>query len=67
MSDKLFVGLGVTSVEDNGTLPPISRVTLMVDDNNVITAGDDTGREIVADCPFATQEMVNALLANLQG
>ena len=67
LSDKLFVGLGVTSVEDNGTLPPISRVTLMVDDNNAITAGDDTGREIVADCPFATQEMVNALLANLQG
>lgn len=67
MSDKLFVGLGVTSVEDNGTLPPISRVTLMVDDNNAITAGDDTGREIVADCPFATQKMVNALLANLQG
>lgn len=67
MSDKLFVGLGVTSVEDNGTLPPISRVTLMVDDNNAITAGDDTGREIVSDCPFATQEMVNALLANLQG
>lgn len=61
------MGLGVTSVEDNGTLPPISRVTLMVDDNNAITAGDDTGREIVADCPFATQEMVNALLANLQG
>lgn len=67
MSDKLFVGLGVTSVEDNGTLPPISRVTLMVDDKNAITAGDDTGREIVADCPFATQEMVNALLANLRG
>ena len=67
MSDKLFVGLGVIAVEDNGILPPISRVTLMVDDNNAITAGDDTGREIVADCPFATQEMVNALLANLQG
>lgn len=67
MSDKLFVGLGVTSVEDNGTLPPISRVTLMVDDNNAITAGDDTGREIIADCPFATQEMVNAILARLKG
>ena len=67
MSDKLFVGLGVTSVEDNGTLPPISRVTLMVDDNNAITAGDDTGREIIADCPFATQEMVNAILSRLKG
>lgn len=67
MSDKLFVGLGVTSVEDNGTLPPISRVTLMVDNNNAITAGDDTGREIVADCPFATQEMVNAILSRLKG
>ena len=67
LSDKLFVGLGVTSVEDNGTLPPISRVTLMVDDNNAITSGDDTGREIVADCPFATQEMVNAILSRLKG
>ena len=67
MSDKLFVGLGVTSVEDNGILPPISRVTLMVDDNNAITAGDDTGREIIADCPFATQEMVNAILSRLKG
>ena len=67
LSDKLFVGLGVTSVEDNGTLPPISRVTLMVDDNNAITAGDDTGREIIADCPFATQEMVNAILSRLKG
>lgn len=67
MSDKLFVGLGVTSVEDNGTLPPISRVTLMVDDNNAISAGDDTGREIIADCPFATQEMVNAILSRLKG
>lgn len=67
MSDKFFVGLDITGFENNGKTRPISRVTLMVDDNNAITAGDDTGSELVADCPFATQEMVNTILANVKG
>lgn len=67
MSDKFFVGFDITGFENNGKTRPISRVTLMVDDNNAITAGDDTGSELVADCPFATQEMVNTILANVKG
>lgn len=67
MSDKFFVGLDITGFENNGKTRPISRVTLMVDDNNAITAGDDTGSELVADCPFATQEMVNTILSNVKG
>ena len=46
---------------------PNAHVTLMVDENNPITAGDDTSREIVADWPFATQEMVNAILSRIKG
>ncbi len=60
MSEKFYVGLDVTSFEDNGKQRPISRVTLMLDDNEALTAGDNTGVELVADCPHATQEMVNA-------
>lgn len=46
---------------------PVSRVTLLVDDENAITAGDDTGLELTADCPHATQEMVNAILESVKG
>lgn len=67
MSDKFFVGLDLTGVEDNGLQRPISRVTLLLDDENSVTAGDDTGAELLADCPHATQEMVNAILAQVKG
>jgi len=65
--DKHFVGLDLTGFQDNGIQRPISRVTLKVDDEHVLTAGDDTGLEITADCPHATQAMVNGLLAQLKG
>lgn len=67
MSDRHFVGLDLTSFEDRKKMRPISRVTFMLDDQNSVTAGDDTGLEIVADNPHATQEMANAVLARLRG
>lgn len=67
MSDKFFVGLDLTGAEDNGAQRPISRVTLLLDDENSVTAGDDTGRELLADCPHATQAMAEAVLAQVKG
>ena len=67
MSDKYYVGGDVTSFADNGKYKPISRVTLLVDDENSLTAGDDTGMEVIASCPHATQPMVNALLQTMKG
>lgn len=67
MSDKHFVGLKLTGFEDNGQNLPISRVTLKRDDNNMVTAGDDTGMELVADCPHATQAMCDAVLEQVRG
>lgn len=67
MSEKYFVGNDITSFSDNGKYKPISRVTLLVDDENSLTAGDDTGMEIVASCPHATQAMVNSLLQTMKG
>ena len=67
MSDKYYVGGDITSFSDNGKYKPISRVTLLVDDENSLTAGDDTGMEIIASCPHATQPMVNALLQAMKG
>ena len=67
MSEKYYVGKDVTSFSDNGKYKPISRVTLLVDDENSLTAGDDTGMEVIANCPHATQPMVNALLQAMKG
>lgn len=67
MSDKYYVGGDITSFSDNGKYKPISRVTLFVDDENSLTAGDDTGMEVIASCPHATQPMVNALLQTMKG
>lgn len=67
MSDKYYAGGDITSFADNGKYKPISRVTLLVDDENSLTAGDDTGMEVIASCPHATQPMVNALLQTMKG
>ena len=67
MSEKYYVGGDITSFSDNGKYKPISRVTLLVDDENSLTAGDDTGMEVIASCPHATQPMVNALLQTMKG
>lgn len=67
MSDKYFVGQDMTSFADNGRYKPISRVTLLLDDEKSLTAGDDTGMEITASCPHATQAMVNTLLQKMKG
>lgn len=61
------IGLDVMSLANNGRYKPISRVTLFVDEENYYTAGDDTGREISASCPSATQEIADNLLAQLSG
>lgn len=67
MSDKYYVGGDITSFSDNGKYKPISRVTLLVDDENSLTAGDDTGMAVIASCPHATQPMVSALLQTMKG
>ena len=67
MSDKHFIGLDLTGLEDNGLRPGISRVTLLLDGENAVTAGDGTGAELTANCPHATQAMAEAILAQAQG
>lgn len=67
MLDKHFVGFDLTGFSDNGAQKPISRVTLLMDNENYLTAGDDSGMTLEADCPHATQAMVNAILASVKG
>lgn len=65
--DRTYIGNALISLTDTGKPQPISRVTLRIGDGEFVTAGDDTAAELVSDCPWATQEMADALLARLRG
>ena len=67
MYDKHYIGLDLTGFEDRGDARPVSRITLLLDEEHAVTAGDDTGLELSAACPHATQAMANAILARLKG
>ena len=69
MSDIHTVGLDLFSFSDNGMRKPVSRITLYVnnEDDQVYTAGDDTGLELAATCIYATEEMAKTLLSMAKG
>lgn len=46
---------------------PFTRVVLWYDDEHAFEAGDTAGRTLEADCPFATQEMADKILASIYG
>ena len=67
MNGKVFVGQKALSLTEYEKKAPISGVILWVDDENCYEAGDETGTVIEQDCPYASQQMADNLLATLQG
>lgn len=67
MNGSVYVGQKALSLTEYEKTAPISGVILWVDDENCYEAGDETGTVIEQDCPYATQEMANNILATLQG
>lgn len=67
MSDKVFVGNSLQEMDIGQTSLPISKVILNVDSEVYYIAGDDSGKTIEADCPWATQEMANNILSKMRG
>lgn len=65
--DSVFLGANAASFERKGESQDISKITLVVDEENFYSAGDDTGYELTADCPWATQAMADALLTAMRG
>lgn len=66
MSDKIYLGQNMAQLELSPALEPISKVVLLVDDENAYVAGDDTGRTMELTCPYGTQEMANHILTSLK-
>lgn len=63
----LDLDVNMASLDLAPAFDPISRVTIFLDEETVYTAGDDTGRELAATCPWATQDMADALLEKVRG
>lgn len=66
-SDKVFVGPNAADVSAPPALDPISKIVILVDDDNYFEAGDDSGLTLELTCPYGTQTMANDLLNELRG
>ena len=67
MSDQVFIGQNAGGLETAPQLDPVTKVILLVDDENYYEAGTDTGRTLEVTCPYGSQAMANSILASLSG
>ena len=67
MFDKHFIGQNAAGITAAPQFAPISKIVLLVDDDNSYVAGDKTGRELELTCPYGSQVMADTLLSQLQG
>lgn len=67
MSDSVFIGTKAGGLETSPQFEPISKIILLVDNENYYEAGNDTGRTLEITCPYGTQAMANNLLSSLGG
>lgn len=67
MSDKFYVGERLVDFRDIKRDKPISKITLLWDEENGFSAGDASGLELTADCYFATAEIAEKVRAALAG
>ena len=66
LSDSVFLGQKTGSLESSPALDPITKVILLVDEENYYEAG--TGDNVMeVSCPYGSQQMANDILASLQG
>ena len=61
------VGKQVQQLDTSPAFEPITKVILWCTDEDAFIAGDDTGRTIEADFPWATQKIADAVHAALKG
>ena len=67
MNQKYFIGANAKKSSEGVSLPPISKIILVVDEENAFEAGNDTGYALEVYCPYGTQQMAYDLLAQARG
>lgn len=66
-SDSFSLGAAVAGLRTSPALASWSGVEVYWDDEESFSAGDDTSRVLTCDCPWATQDTANGILADLSG
>ena len=67
MNQSYFVGTNAKKSSEGVSLPAISKIILIVDEENAFEAGNDTGYALEVYCPYGTQQMAYDLLAQARG
>lgn len=67
MYNNLNIGQNAAGIFAAPAFSPISRIALLVDDENEYLSGDDSGRTLEVTCPYGSQAMADDLLAQLKG
>lgn len=66
-ADVMDIGEEAMDLSTSPLLAAISMVRLWADDEHCYEAGDDTGRLLEADCPWATQNIAESVLEAVRG
>lgn len=61
------VGQDAATILAYPAFQPISKIHLLVDEENEYATGDDSGKALEITCPYGSQTMADNLLAQLQG
>lgn len=67
MADKIAVGRRVSTLDVSPAFQTYSKVIIHIDNDTVVTAGNNSGRTLELDNPFGTQALANQILAKLKG
>lgn len=67
MSEYINIGRDIFSFDSAPAFAPYSKVVTWIDEETSIASGDDSGRTLEVDLHWATQEIVDAMLARVAG
>ena len=67
MLGKTYIGNNAAGLAVSPKFAPYSKVILWADEETAFAAGDDSGRTLEAELPWATQQLANNVLASISG
>ena len=67
MSDISYIGANVENLERKMAFNPISKVILVIDNENTIEVGDNSGDTLTIKNPWGTLQMATNILSAVQG
>lgn len=67
MSSQVRLGNKATSLDTSPAFAPYTGVRLWYDDEHAFFSGNESGRVLEADCPWATQAIADNVLASVSG